>query len=83
METCFFKKRKGRSNLADDQTNAWQAEGPTKDSQWQDQSWGDWSWYESEEAYSAKGKGKKAKKGTEKGKFGKDGKDGKSGSIHA
>ena len=76
----FFKKRKGRSNLADDQTDAWQAEGQWQDSQWQDQSWDDWSWYESEEAYAAKGQGKKGIKGKGKGKFGKDGKDGKSGS---
>ena len=76
----FFKKRKGRSNLADDQTDAWQAERQWQDSQWQDQSWADWSWYESEEAYAAKAKGKKGKKGNGKGKFGKEGKDGKSGS---
>eukprot|EP00439_Symbiodinium_sp_Y106_P038858 s3756_g4.t1 len=61
----FFKKRKGRSNLADDQTDAWQAEGLWQDSQWQDQSWDDWSWYESEEAYAAKGKGKKGSTGTQ------------------
>ena len=76
----FFKKRKGRSNLADDQTDAWQAEGQGQDSQWHDQSWDDWSWYESEEDYAAKGKGKKGKKGKGKGKFGQEGKDGKSDS---
>ena len=59
----FFKKSKGRSNLADDQTDAWQAEGQWQDSQWHGQSWDDWPWYESEEAYAAKGKGKKGKKG--------------------
>eukprot|EP00439_Symbiodinium_sp_Y106_P023219 s5128_g2.t2 len=63
---------KGRSKLADDQTDAWQGEGQWQDGQWHDQSWDDWSWYESEEAYAAKGKGKKGKKGK--------GKDGKSGS---
>ena len=68
----FFKRRKGRSKLADDQTDAWQGEGQWQDGQWHDQSWDDWSWYESEEAYAAKGKGKKGKKGK--------GKDGKSGS---
>ena len=80
----FFKRKKGRSNLADDQTDAWQAEGQWQDGQWSDQQWDDWSWYESEEAWAAwaaKGKGKKGKKGKGKGKYGKDGgKDGKSGS---
>ena len=77
----FFKRKKGRSNLADDQTDAWQAEGQWQDGQWNDQQWDDWSWYESEEAWAAKGKGKKGKKGKGKGKYGKDsGKDGKSGS---
>ena len=65
----FFKKSKGRSNLADDQKDAWQTEGQWQDSQWQDQSWDDWSWYESEEAYAAKGKGKKGKKCKGKGKM--------------
>eukprot|EP00439_Symbiodinium_sp_Y106_P047780 s4760_g6.t1 len=37
----FFKNRKGRSNLADDQTDAWQAEGQWQDGQWHDQSWDD------------------------------------------
>eukprot|EP00439_Symbiodinium_sp_Y106_P043663 s5564_g5.t1 len=77
----FFKRKKGRSNLADDQTDSWQqAEGQWQDGQWSDQQWDDWSWYESEEAWVAKGKGKKGKKGKGKGKYGKDsGKDGKSG----
>ena len=73
------RQKKGRSNLADDQTDAWQPDGQWEDSQWQDQYWDDWSWYESEESYAAKGKGKKGKKGKGKGKCGKDGKDGKSG----
>ena len=76
----FFKRKKGRSNLADDNPDAWQTtDGQWQDSQWQDQYWDDWSWYESEESYAAKGKGKKGKKGKGKGKFSKDGKDGKSG----
>ena len=80
-ERRFFKRKKGRSNLADDQTDAWQAEGQWQDGQWNDQQWHDWPWYESEEAWAAKGKGKKGKKGKGKGKCGKDGgKDGKSGS---
>ena len=33
----FFKKRKGKSHLPEDQTDAWQAEGQCQDSQWQDQ----------------------------------------------
>ena len=68
----FFKQRKGTSNLADDNTDAWQAEGPWHDVQWQDSSWDDWSWDYSEESYAARGKGQ--------GKYRKDGKDGKSGS---
>ena len=32
----FFKRKKGRSNLADDQTDAWQAEGQWQDGQWND-----------------------------------------------
>ena len=76
----FFKRKKGRSNLADDNPDAWQTtDGQWQDSQWQDQYWDEWSWYESEESYAAKGKGKKGKKGKGKGKFSKDGKDGKSG----
>ena len=76
----FFKRKKGRSNLADDNPDALQTtDGQWQDSQWQDQYWDDWSWYESEESYAAKGKGKKGKKGKGKGKFSKDGKDGKSG----
>ena len=76
----FFKRKKGRSNLADDNPDAWQTtDGQWQDSQWQDQYWDDWSWYESEESYAEKGKGKKGKKGKGKGKFSKDGKDGKSG----
>ena len=76
----FFKKRKGRSHLADSSTDAWQAEGQWHDD-WQDASWDDWSWDYAEESYAAKGKGKKGKKGKGKGKFGKhDGKDGKGGS---
>eukprot|EP00439_Symbiodinium_sp_Y106_P000844 s4425_g1.t1 len=56
----FFKRKKGRSNLADDNPDhAWQTtDGQWQDSQWQDQYWDDWSWYESEESYAAKGKGK-------------------------
>ena len=73
----FFKKRKGRSNLADDCTDAWQAEGQWHASQWQDASWDEWSWDYSEESYEAKGKGKKGKKGKGEGKYGKDGKEGK------
>ena len=46
----FFKRKKGRSHLADDQTDAWQAEGQWQDGQWNDQQWDDWSWHESEEA---------------------------------
>ena len=76
----FFKRKKGRSNLADDNPDAWlTTDGQWQDSQWQDQYWDDWSWYESDESYAAKGKGKKGKKGKGKGKFSKDGKDGKSG----
>ena len=70
----FFKKKKGRSHLIEEQSDAWQAWD------WQDQSWDeDWSWQEqSEESYAAKGKGKKGKKGKGKGKWSKDGKgDGK------
>ena len=66
----FFKKKKGRSHMTEDQSDAWQAWD------WQDQSWDeDWSWQETEESYAAKGKGKKGKG---KGKWSKDGKgDGK------
>ena len=69
----FFKKKKGRSHMTEDQSDAWQAWD------WQDQSWDeDWSWQETEESYAAKGKGKKGKKGKGKGKWSKDGKgDGK------
>ena len=69
----FFKKKKGRSHMVEDQSDAWQAWD------WQDQSWDeDWSWQETEESYAAKGKGKKGKKGKGKGKWSKDGKgDGK------
>ena len=66
----FFKKKKGRSHLANDQPqnpDAWQS-----DWQWQEGSWDDWSWDNTEESYAAKGKGKKGKKGKGKGK-GKDG----------
>ncbi|OLQ08360.1 hypothetical protein AK812_SmicGene8147 [Symbiodinium microadriaticum] len=70
----FFKKRKGRSNLADSSTEAWQAEGQWHDESWQESCWDDWSWDYAEESYAAKGKGKKGKKG--KGKYGKDGKGG-------
>ena len=77
----FFKKRKGRSNLADNNTDAWQADGQWQDDSWQESSWDDWSWDYAEESYAAKGKGKKGKKGKGKGKYGKnDGKDGKGGS---
>ena len=72
----FFKKRKGRSNLADNNTEAWQAEGQWHDDPRQESSWDDWSWDYAEESYEAKGKGKKGKKGNGKGKYGKDGKDG-------
>ena len=69
----FFKKRKGRSNLADNNTEAWQADGQWHDESWQESSWDDWSWDYADESYAAKGKGK--------GKYGKsDGKDGKGGS---
>ena len=64
----FFKKRKGRSNLADNSTDAWQAEGQWHDDSWQESSWDDWSWDYAEESYAAKGKGKKGKKGKGKGK---------------
>ena len=69
----FFKKKKGRNHMTEDQSNAWQAWD------WQGQSWDeDWSWQETEESYAAKGKGKKGKKGKGKGKWSKDGKgDGK------
>ena len=69
----FFKKKKGRSHMTEDQSDAWQAWD------WQDQSWDeDWSWQDTEESYAAKGKGKKGKKGKGKGKWSKDGKgDGK------
>ena len=69
----FFKKKKGRSHMTEDQSDAWQAWD------WQDQSLDeDWSWQETEESYAAKGKGKKGKKGKGKGKWSKDGKgDGK------
>ncbi|OLP89146.1 Kinesin-like protein Klp59C [Symbiodinium microadriaticum] len=77
----FFKNRKGRSNLADNNTEAWQAEGQWHDDSWQESSWDDWSWDYAEESYAAKGKGKEGKKGKGKGKYGKnDGKDGKGGS---
>ena len=63
----FFKKKKGRSHMTEDQSDAWQAWD------WQDQSWDeDWSWQETEESYAAKGKGKKGKKGKGKGKWSKD-----------
>ncbi|OLP83800.1 hypothetical protein AK812_SmicGene35404 [Symbiodinium microadriaticum] len=67
-------------NLADNNTEAWQAEGQWHDESWQESSWDDWSWDYAEESYAAKGKGKKGKKGKGKGKYGKDGKDGKGGS---
>ena len=76
----FFKKRKGRSILADNNTEAWQAEGQWHDESWQESSWDDWSWDYAEESYAAKGKGKKGKKGKGKGKYGEEGKDGKGGS---
>eukprot|EP00439_Symbiodinium_sp_Y106_P034128 s7598_g4.t1 len=47
----FFKRKKGKSNLADDNPDTWQTtDGQWQDSQWQDQCWDDWSWYESEES---------------------------------
>eukprot|EP00439_Symbiodinium_sp_Y106_P024983 s292_g3.t1 len=50
----FFKRKKGKSNLADDNPDAWQTtDGQWQDSQWQDQYWDDWSWYESEESYAS------------------------------
>ena len=65
----FFKKKKGRSHMTEDQSDAWQAWD------WQEQGWDeDWSWQEGEESYVAKGKGKKGKKGKGKGKWSKDGK---------
>ena len=69
----FFKKKKGRSHMTEDQSDAGQAWD------WQDQSWDeDWSLQDTEESYAAKGKGKKGKKGKGKGKWSKDGKgDGK------
>ena len=69
----FKKKKKGRSHMTEDQSDAWQAWD------WQDQGWDeDWSWQEAEESYAAKGKGRKGKKGKGKGKWSKDGKgDGK------
>ena len=52
----FFKKKKGRSHMAEDQSDAWQAWD------WQDQSWDeDWSWQDAEESYAAKGKRKERK----------------------
>ena len=62
----FFKKRKGRSNLADNNTEAWQAKGQWHDVSWQESSWDDWSWDYAEESYAAKGKGKKGKKAQRK-----------------
>ena len=79
-EDAFSRKRKGRSHLTNDTTDAWQADGHWHDDSWQESSWEDWSWDYSEESYAAKGKGKKGKKGKGKGKYGKDGKDGQGGS---
>ena len=62
----LFKKRKGRSNLADNNTEAWQADGQWHDESWQESSWDDWSWDYAEESYAAKGKGRKAKRAKEK-----------------
>ena len=67
-----FCRKKGRSNVAEEQQDAWQAWD------WQDGGYGEdqWSWEpHSEESYAMKGKGKKGKKGKNKGKWSsKDGK---------
>ena len=65
---CFFRKRKGKSHLAEDQSDASQAWD------WQDGWDEDWSWQDAaEESYAAKGQSKKGKKGKGKGKWSKDG----------
>ena len=68
----FFRRKKGRSNVAEEQQDAWQAWD------WQDGGYDEdqWSWEpHSEESYAMKGKGKKGKKGKNKGKWSsKDGK---------
>ena len=59
----FFRKKKGRSNVAEEQQDAWQAWD------WQDGGYDEdqWSWEpHSEESYAMKGKGKKGKKGKNK-----------------
>ena len=61
----FFKRKKGKSRLANDQPqnpDAWQA-----DWQWQDTSWDEWSWDNTEESYAAKGKDKDGGKSDSKG----------------
>ena len=68
----FFRRKKGNSNVAEEQQDAWQAWD------WQDGGYDEdeWSWEpHSEESYAMKGKGKKGKKGKNKGKWSsKDGK---------
>ena len=68
----FFCRKKGRSNVAEEQQDAWQAWD------WQDGGYDEdqWSWEpHSEESYAMKGKGKKGKNGKNKGKWSsKDGK---------
>ena len=58
----FFKKRKGRSNLAENNTEAWQAEGQWHDESWQESSWDDWPWDYAEESYAAKAKVRKERR---------------------
>ena len=68
----FFKRKKGRSNLADDQTDFWQAEGQWQDGQWNGQQWDDWSWYESDEKLGQpKAKERKERRAKEKASMGK------------
>ena len=68
----FIRRKKGRSNVAEEQQDAWQAWD------WQDGGYDEdqWSWEpHSEESYAMKRKGKKGKKGKNKGKWSsKDGK---------
>ena len=57
-----FLKRKGRSNLAENNTEAWQAEGQWHDESWQESSWDDWPWDYAEEFYAAKAKVRKERR---------------------
>ena len=69
----FFKRKKGRSNLADDQTDAGKLKdnGRTVNGMISNGPWDDWSWYESEEAWAVKEKERKERRAKEKASVGR------------